>query len=342
MRDAGALDAGPSDAGVSPVTEGKGYVTNRECQGCHEETLSGSPTCQQGEPANLTSTGLGKWSDLQIITAVRTGVDDQGTMLSTDMPRFSTMSDHEVTSIVAFLRSLPAVVRPGCERDGADAGVHQGSDGGVARADAGTPRLDAGVPGGCTTNSVVISQVYGGGGNIGARFNADYIELHNRSSHAVELGGWAIQYSSAAGTSWKSQLATIPSPTRLKAGTYVLLAIGPTGVKGASLPVTAVKLSKQVDMSATNGKVALTMDSVALEGDCPIGPSVADFVGYGTASCSEGGSAASPLSSALAAGRLLEAGAEMACVDTDTNASDFSKIAPQPHGSAKNICSCPK
>ena len=132
------------------------------------------------------------------------------------------------------------------------------------------------------------------------------------------------------------------SSTRIGAGAYLLLAIGPVGANGISLPSTAVKLSKLVDMSATNGKVALTRGAVALSGDCPLGGAVVDFVGYGTASCAEGGSAASPLSSTLAAERHFESGPEMACADSDTNASDFSKVAPRPHGSASNGCSCPK
>ena len=159
---------------------------------------------------------------------------------------------------------------------------------------------------------------------------------------SLEVGGWSIQYASSTGTSWKSQLATIPPATRRGPGAYLLLAVGPVSTKDVSLPVTEVKLSKVLDMSATNGKVALTRDAVALSGDCPIGPTVADFVGYGTATCSEGGSAAAPLSSTLAAGRHAESGPEMACADSDTNSNDFPKVAPLPHGSTKNVCSCPR
>ncbi len=341
-----------------PLNEGKTYVANRHCTDCHTANLGGAPTCKDGEPANLTSTGLGEWSDQQIITAFRTGVDDEGAMLSSDMPRFSTMGDDEAKAIVAYLRSLPAVIRPGCEADQTtDAGSPEPEDAGPPAVDAGTVVVDAGTSvvdagsavvdagmtgGGCAGSPVVISQIYGGGGNIGALYNADYVELHNRSATSVEVGGWSIQYASAGGTSWKSQLATIPPSTRIGAGAYLLLAIGPVGANGISLPSTAVKLSKLVDMSATNGKVALTRGAVALSGDCPLGGAVVDFVGYGTASCAEGGSAASPLSSTLAAERHFESGPEMACADSDTNASDFSKVAPRPHGSASNVCSCPK
>jgi hypothetical protein len=49
---------------------------------------------------------------------------------------------------------------------------------------------------------VVISQVYGGGGNAGATLKNDFIELFNRGASPVNLNGWSVQYASAAGTGW--------------------------------------------------------------------------------------------------------------------------------------------
>ena len=50
---------------------------------------------------------------------------------------------------------------------------------------------------------VVISQVYGGGGNSGAPLTNDFIELHNVSSAPIALDGWSVQYASATGNSWQ-------------------------------------------------------------------------------------------------------------------------------------------
>src|SRR4051794_31793690 len=50
---------------------------------------------------------------------------------------------------------------------------------------------------------IVISQVYGGGGNSGAPFKNDFIQLANRGSTAVDVTGWSVQYASAAGSSWQ-------------------------------------------------------------------------------------------------------------------------------------------
>ena len=48
--------------------------------------------------------------------------------------------------------------------------------------------------------TIVISQVYGGGGNSGAPFTNDYVELFNRGTSTVSLNGWSVQYTSATGT----------------------------------------------------------------------------------------------------------------------------------------------
>ena len=40
---------------------------------------------------------------------------------------------------------------------------------------------------------VVISQVYGGGGNSGATLKNDFIEIFNRGSAAVDVTGWPVQ-----------------------------------------------------------------------------------------------------------------------------------------------------
>jgi predicted extracellular nuclease len=49
---------------------------------------------------------------------------------------------------------------------------------------------------------IVISQLYGGGGNAGASYQNDYIELFNRGSSAVRLDGWSVQYAAANGDAW--------------------------------------------------------------------------------------------------------------------------------------------
>ncbi|MCL1841495.1 MAG: lamin tail domain-containing protein, partial [Propionibacteriaceae bacterium] len=44
------------------------------------------------------------------------------------------------------------------------------------------------------TGGVIINEVYGGGGNSGAAFNQDFIELYNPTDAAIDLSGWSLQY----------------------------------------------------------------------------------------------------------------------------------------------------
>jgi hypothetical protein len=94
------------------------------CANCHQDEpvdagliLSGRLTSLVAEagvfPKNLTPdpmTGLGCWTDDQIITAFMTGVGEQGQTICDRMPRFGARIDAGVAQEIAnFLRTLPAV-----------------------------------------------------------------------------------------------------------------------------------------------------------------------------------------------------------------------------------------
>src|SRR6476661_4239222 len=51
--------------------------------------------------------------------------------------------------------------------------------------------------------TLVISQVYGGGGNAGATYKNDFIEIFNRGTTTADVTGWSVQYAASAGTSWQ-------------------------------------------------------------------------------------------------------------------------------------------
>ncbi|MFL6562702.1 MAG: lamin tail domain-containing protein, partial [Bacillus sp. (in: firmicutes)] len=63
---------------------------------------------------------------------------------------------------------------------------------------------------------IVISQYFGGGGNAGAPYNRDFIELYNPTDQDVVINGWSVQYASATGTSWQ----VIPLAGTIKAHGY--------------------------------------------------------------------------------------------------------------------------
>ena len=113
-----ALAACGSDGGstTGDVAKGETLVTTNACGSCHtgsKGTLAGGDTQFSGVyGANITpdmATGIGGWTDDQIKAAIKTGVDDDGKELCASMTRFSTLSDQDLTDIVAYLRSIEAV-----------------------------------------------------------------------------------------------------------------------------------------------------------------------------------------------------------------------------------------
>ena len=55
--------------------------------------------------------------------------------------------------------------------------------------------------------NIVISQIYGGGGNTGATLRNDFVELFNRGNAPVSVTGWTVQYASASGATWIGRLS---------------------------------------------------------------------------------------------------------------------------------------
>lgn len=182
--------------------------------------------------------------------------------------------------------------------------------------------------------SVVISQLYGGGGNSGATFRNDFVELFNRSNTTVDLTGWSVQYASQAGNFGGSTSRTTLSGT-LAPGHYYLVQLAAGAGGSQNLPTPDATGS--TNMSATDGKVALVSNSTFLSGACPLSNSnLIDFVGYGGANCSEGGATAPQLSNTTAAKRSRDG-----CRDTDVNAANFAEVSPSPRNTSDTANFCP-
>jgi uncharacterized protein len=183
------------------------------------------------------------------------------------------------------------------------------------------------------STSLVVSELYASGGNSGATYANDYVELFNRGTSAVDLSGWTVQYASAASVSWA---ATALSGT-LAPGQAYLVQLASGGATGAALPTPDVVGT--TNLAATGGKVAVVHDTTALAcgasgGSCSGVATIADLVGYGSAADFEG--AAAPAPSATTA--LVRAGG--GCTDTDANDADFSSGAPAPRTSASPVSGC--
>src|SRR5207244_677669 len=131
---------------------------------------------------------------------------------------------------------------------------------------------------------IVISQVYGGGGNTSAPFTNDFIELKNPGASPISLSGWSVQYSSAGGTSWQVTNLT----GTLQPGQYFLVQESSNAAVGSPLPTPDATGS--IAMAAAVGKVALLNTTTPLTtAGCTGSTHVVDFVGYGSGTnCSEG------------------------------------------------------
>ncbi len=174
---------------------------------------------------------------------------------------------------------------------------------------------------------VTLSQVYGGGGNTGAQYNHDFIELYNRGTAAVTVIGWTVQYASATGSSWsKTALSGSIAP-----GHHYLVAES-GGTTGAALPTPDA--TGTIAMSATAGKVALVTSGTLLtcSTGCATATGVHDFLGYGTTASSAEGSPTGNLSNTTAA---IRGGG--GATDTDHNSTDFTIGAPTPHNSSSGV-----
>ena len=185
-----------------------------------------------------------------------------------------------------------------------------------------------------TPSGLVVSQVYAGGGNSGATYQNDFVELFDAGSAPVDLSGWTLQYASAASTSWQTTaLAGTISP-----GHAYLVQLASTAAVGLPLPPSDA--SGTTNLAASGGKVALVHDSAALTcgataGSCSGNALIADLVGYGSAADYEGTAAAPALDASTAAVR-----ASSGCVDTDQNGDDFTAGAPSPRNSSSPVTSC--
>lgn len=179
-----------------------------------------------------------------------------------------------------------------------------------------------------SSNGVVISQVYGGGGNSGSTYKADFIEVFNGGSVAVDISAYAVQYGSATGTTWAvTNLAS--STVVLQPGQYYLVqeSIG----AGGSVDLPTPDVVGTLALSATAGKVALTSTRTALIGAAPTSSTIVDVVGFGsTANFFE----TTPTTGPANATAVIRAAA--GCTDTNNNSTDFAVAAPTPRSRTSN------
>jgi predicted extracellular nuclease len=197
---------------------------------------------------------------------------------------------------------------------------------------------------GAVSADLVVSQVYGGGGNAGATYTHDYIEIFNRGTGTVSLDGMSLQYASATGTGNFGANAAMLTELNgtLAPGQYLLVQESSNAAVGAPLPTPDIVDATPILMAAGAGKVALVTGQTSLGCNGSSGQPcdaaalarIVDLVGYGNANFSEGSPA--PAISAT----LSDFRSEGGCVDTDNNSLDFAAATPNARNTASALRDC--
>ncbi|MCU1350636.1 MAG: repeat protein, partial [Acidobacteria bacterium] len=300
---------------------------NASGEGASSNEVSATPAAPAPAPTGVTAAAgdslvLVSWSASAGATSynVKRSTVNGGPYTTVGSPAATTFTDSTLTNGTPYFYVVTAVT-----------GVESGPSSQVTA----TPNAPAQL-------GVVISQIYGGGGNTGAPFQNDFIELFNRGSQPVTLNGWSVQYGSATSATFSAANTTALSGT-INPGRYILIR-GAAGTSctgapcGVVLPVTA-DFTTTTNLSGTVGKVILVSNATAFASNgCSLTAVVADFVGYGTgaggANCFQGAAVAT-LSNTTAA--LRGSGG---CTDSRNNGADFTASAPNPRssGSPQNSC----
>lgn len=177
---------------------------------------------------------------------------------------------------------------------------------------------------------LVISQVYGAGGNTGATLRNDFVEVYNRGASPVDLTGWSVQYASATGTGTFASNSPVSLTGTLPPGEHYLVQLA-GGTNGSALPPPDA--TGTIAMAAGSGKVVAVRPGATVGLACNGGSDpcdaaelarIADLVGYGGANFFE--TAPTPTLSATTAAFRAAEGA----TDTDDNAADFTVATPNP------------
>ncbi|MDO4264553.1 MAG: lamin tail domain-containing protein [Deinococcus sp.] len=163
-------------------------------------------------------------------------------------------------------------------------------------------------------NHLVLSEVYGGGGNSGTTYTHDFIEIFNPTNASINLGGYSVQYASETGTSWAVTPLTSVS---LAPGQYYL--VQQAKGAGGTIPLPTPDASGTILMSGSAGQVALVEGTAKITGATDA--SVRDYIKFTTSS------------NAVSFSRVN------VCVDTDAT-SDFMGGRVNPRNSSSALTPC--
>jgi predicted extracellular nuclease len=172
-------------------------------------------------------------------------------------------------------------------------------------------------PAGANTagTGLVISEVYGAGGNSGSTYNADFVELYNPTAAPISVAGDYIHYRSAGGGSGGTPAALTGS---VPAHGHYLIQMSAPGSNGIALP-TPDAGPFGFTMAAAGGQIFLLAGStpITTSGDMAGVAGVVDMVGASGSSSYE----TAPAGAATTASSLQR---NDTGVDSDNNSADLA------------------
>src|SRR5947209_6127476 len=195
------------------------------------------------------------------------------------------------------------------------------------------------------STGLVISQVYTRGGEPGAAFQNDYVEIFNRGSASVDMNNWSLHLSTSSGPIPASITIKFVSSRGIpvEPGRYLLFKLGSGGADGQPLPFPDFDLSGlpgpvPLNLNADAGTVALLMPDSSFQG-CPNVQTtgVADVVGYGAGATRFAGFDGPAPTPTLASAALRNGGG---CSDNNSNAIDFRLGAANPRNGSSPAAPC--
>jgi hypothetical protein len=183
---------------------------------------------------------------------------------------------------------------------------------------------------------VVISQFYAHGGDAGASYANDYIELHNRTGGTINLTGWSVQTAASGQNIGETAALRANLNGTLAAGQFLLIQGASGGAGGAALPTPDANGAALVPQG---GKIALLTTQTAL--NCNPGTTtcdlsnVIDILGYGATDFFLGSGPAPTSTTQLAVLR-----GDGGCLSNFNNSTDFAQGLPNPRNTATAASVC--
>jgi 5'-nucleotidase len=174
-------------------------------------------------------------------------------------------------------------------------------------------------PANAASPGLIITEVYGAGGNNGANLNADFVELFNPTSSTITLDGKSLQYRSATGAAAANGVANLSGD--VPAGKhYLIQTSASSATNGTAITPTPDVTVSGVNMAANSGTVWLSDVQTAMTpatGSVTANPNIIDLVGFGSSNTFETAPTGT-ISTTTSASRTVEG------TDNDNNGAEFA------------------